>query len=396
MTNGWGKKKNSNEFRMFQPRVKRSRGDMSGARLNTHSGKKIVSQFGQMEAETEYPSKRIAIRGQREITDAEVNANNLWAAAALNLVSLPLPEPSRELQRDVDEQEEDEPQERYLDVRNLYGIVRHGADGTANGNTDNTLAQSSQADGPNHEAPISTPFIQVDARVPDMISKLGVQVAALSKQGNILLSPDTRMTDIRLRRVERELKSVSTQVSGMKAGISVLLAASEPTVRNSTSGSIQDRVPSAALEHLPNTADVRAPGTTVPIEDIDPSNLRIVLLDGEEFSFDSTQVPNPPNIHFSNDIPRLFKEWESSTLLRRGIAIKDWPMFYQHRKQSCSHKSGAWDKIRTAWGNWKFSRRRAAKIPERRRLLEQVLERRPHAVAIPADSGCLERGLRVM
>ncbi|KAJ7825672.1 hypothetical protein B0H14DRAFT_3874404 [Mycena olivaceomarginata] len=144
----------------------------------------------------------------------------------------------------------------------------------------------------------------------------------------------------------------------MKAGISVLLAASEPTVRNSTSGSIQDRVPSTALEHLPNTADMRAPGTTVPIEDIDPSNLRIVLLDGEEFSFDSTQVPNPPNIHFSNDIPRLFKEWESSTLLRvngRGIAIKDWPMFYQRRKQSRSHKSGAWDKIRTAWGNWKKS-----------------------------------------
>jgi hypothetical protein len=101
---------------------------------------------------------------------------------------------------------------------------------------------------------------------------------------------------------------------------------------------------------------MRAPGTTVPIEDIDPSNLRMVLLDGEEFSFDSAQVPNPPNIHFSNDIPRLFKEWESSTLLRvngRGIAIKDWPMFYQRRKQSRSHKSGAWDKIRTAWGNWK-------------------------------------------
>jgi hypothetical protein len=34
-------------------------------------------------------------------------------------VSLPLPEPSRALQRDVDEEEEDEPQERYLDVRNL-------------------------------------------------------------------------------------------------------------------------------------------------------------------------------------------------------------------------------------------------------------------------------------
>jgi hypothetical protein len=95
VTNGWGKKKTATSFgglliihRMFQPRVKRSRGDMSGARLNTHSGKRIVSQFGQTEAETEYPSKRIAIRGQREITDAEVNANNLW----VSFIVLPRPQ----------------------------------------------------------------------------------------------------------------------------------------------------------------------------------------------------------------------------------------------------------------------------------------------------------------
>jgi hypothetical protein len=115
----------------------------------------------------------------------------------------------------------------------------------------------------------------------------------------------------------------------MKAGILGLLAASEPTVRVSTLGSIQERVPSVALEHPPNTADMCMPGTTVPIEDIDPSNLRIVLLNGEEFSFDSMQVQNPLNIHFSNNIPRLFKEWKSLTLLRvngRGIAIKHWLM----------------------------------------------------------------------
>lgn len=116
---------------------------------------------------------------------------------------------------------------------------------------------------------------------------------------------------------------VSTQVSGMKVGILVLLAASEPTACVSTSGSIQERVPSVALEHPPNTADMCMPGTMVPIEDIDPSNLRIVLLDGKEFSFDSMQVPNPLNIHFSKDIPQLFKGWKSLTLLRvnsRGIA----------------------------------------------------------------------------
>ncbi|KAJ7150519.1 hypothetical protein C8R43DRAFT_1191802, partial [Mycena crocata] len=65
----------------------------------------------------------------------------------------------------------------------------------------------------------------------------------------------------------------------------------------------------------------------------------------------------PPNIHFSADIPRLFREWESSTLLMvngRGIAIKHWPLFFHRRKQGREQKNGAWDKTRTMWGNWKF------------------------------------------
>ncbi|KAJ7683606.1 hypothetical protein B0H14DRAFT_2162903, partial [Mycena olivaceomarginata] len=65
----------------------------------------------------------------------------------------------------------------------------------------------------------------------------------------------------------------------------------------------------------------------------------------------------PPNIHFSTDLSRLFQEWESSTLLMvngRGIAIKHWPLFYRRRKQGTHHKNGAWDKMRTEWGNWKF------------------------------------------
>ncbi|KAJ7227547.1 hypothetical protein C8J57DRAFT_947455, partial [Mycena rebaudengoi] len=77
----------------------------------------------------------------------------------------------------------------------------------------------------------------------------------------------------------------------------------------------------------------------------------------EKFTFDITRVPNPPNIHFSGDIPRLFREWESSTLLMvngRGIAIKYWALFYQRRKQGRNVKNGAWDRIRTVWGNWKF------------------------------------------
>ncbi|KAJ6544720.1 hypothetical protein B0H10DRAFT_2244129 [Mycena sp. CBHHK59/15] len=107
----------------------------------------------------------------------------------------------------------------------------------------------------------------------------------------------------------------------------------------------------ARHEVVPSTS------TVVPADAIDPANLMVVLLDDEELTFDYTRVPNPPNIHFSGDIPRLFREWESSTLLivnGRGIAIKYWPLFYRRRKQGLNHKNGAWDKIRTVWGNWKF------------------------------------------
>ncbi|KAJ7441225.1 hypothetical protein FB451DRAFT_941688, partial [Mycena latifolia] len=91
--------------------------------------------------------------------------------------------------------------------------------------------------------------------------------------------------------------------------------------------------------------------------------LMVVLLDDdEEFSFDCTQVLNPPNIHFSHDIPRLFGEWKSSTLLMvngRGIAIKHWPLFYRCRKQGRTQKNGAWDEIRRT-----VPGRRASKIPK--------------------------------
>jgi hypothetical protein len=90
-TDGWGKKtifsmqrSFSPLHRLFKPNVKRSRGDVSGSRLNTHSGKRIVSQFGQLEPETEYPSKRVAVRGQREINESEVVANNTWVSFNLN------------------------------------------------------------------------------------------------------------------------------------------------------------------------------------------------------------------------------------------------------------------------------------------------------------------------
>lgn len=81
--------------------------------------------------------------------------------------------------------------------------------------------------------------------------------------------------------------------------------------------------------------------------------LGIAMLDGEQFTYDKTKVPEPPTIHFSQHINRLFDEWESSNLLcvgGRGIPIKHWGEFYKRTK---GIKSTAWDALRVEWGNWK-------------------------------------------
>ncbi|KAJ6598543.1 hypothetical protein B0H10DRAFT_1959374 [Mycena sp. CBHHK59/15] len=346
---------------------------MSGSRLNTHSGKRIVSQFGQVEPETEYPSKRVVVRGQREINNAEIAANNTWAATALKSTQWAMPSTTQPLQVASDEEEEEEGPERDSQLRNapqqapghVNDLPAQEPDSESNKDTENAPASSGtiqtsersdvETSGP---APSSKP---VDEKILEMISALSAQVAALSEQIQAPQHEDPRRTDIRLRRVERELKGMKSQILGVHTGISMLLAAESRGGPTSTSSAT--RVPGTASSiHPGNMARhevVPSTSTVVPADAIDPANLMVVLLDDEELTFDYTRVPNPPNIHFSGDIPRLFREWESSTLLivnGRGIAIKYWPLFYRRRKQGLNHKNGAWDKIRTVWGNWKVCR----------------------------------------
>ncbi|KAF9241065.1 hypothetical protein BU15DRAFT_73548 [Melanogaster broomeanus] len=89
---------------------------------------------------------------------------------------------------------------------------------------------------------------------------------------------------------------------------------------------------------------------------IHPDNIGIAHLDDSdtEFVFDISHVPDPPAINFSNDIDRLFHEWESSMLLivnGRGIPVKHWGQFY---KKVVGAKEAAWDALKSKWGKWKF------------------------------------------
>lgn len=86
------------------------------------------------------------------------------------------------------------------------------------------------------------------------------------------------------------------------------------------------------------------------------SQLVCARLDDEDFYFDKTCLPDPPSIHYSQDIPALFREWHSSQLLTidgRGIAIKHWEALYKKCKGFTD--SNTWKVIGVEWLNWKVS-----------------------------------------
>ncbi|KAJ7690217.1 hypothetical protein B0H17DRAFT_1134481 [Mycena rosella] len=179
---GIGRKKHiQNITLLFQPRVKRSRGDLSGSRLNTHSGKRIgVSIWAD-------PSPRPNIRANvsqcvvREINNDEIMTNNEWAAAALT--SAPWAMPSGQDQ-----------------------ITEPRTSGGCNHTPDETLGAPPSSDGNNE-------------RLPTKISALSSQVAALS---DLIQRPQHEI--FRLRRIEREIKGMKSQILGVHSGISALLA----------------------------------------------------------------------------------------------------------------------------------------------------------------------------
>jgi hypothetical protein len=70
---------------LFKARVKRKRGDATGARASTHSAKRITELFGdEKENETEYPSKRGPVqRAPRVLHAVECTQNDAWVSYSL-------------------------------------------------------------------------------------------------------------------------------------------------------------------------------------------------------------------------------------------------------------------------------------------------------------------------
>ncbi|KAK7691374.1 hypothetical protein QCA50_004773 [Cerrena zonata] len=81
----------------------------------------------------------------------------------------------------------------------------------------------------------------------------------------------------------------------------------------------------------------------------------VVYFDNEEVVLKKTDIPpEPPALHFSNNIDGLLREWHQSQRLvigGQGIPIKYWDLIY---KAKASARPSVWKAIRAEWGNWKF------------------------------------------
>ncbi|EPQ56079.1 hypothetical protein GLOTRDRAFT_128037 [Gloeophyllum trabeum ATCC 11539] len=104
------------------------------------------------------------------------------------------------------------------------------------------------------------------------------------------------------------------------------------------------------------TSHIEVQSVTLQRDQIDPEHLAVVNLGDEEFAFDRRTVPPRPAIAFSNDLPRLFREWHSSDCSNalvvngRGIPVKYWPAIFKKR---AGHGTDTWSSTRGIWGKWK-------------------------------------------
>ncbi|KAM5536758.1 hypothetical protein V8D89_009597, partial [Ganoderma adspersum] len=86
-----------------------------------------------------------------------------------------------------------------------------------------------------------------------------------------------------------------------------------------------------------------------------PSKHTVTLqLENGTLTFDQWEIPDPPAQHFSKQIPKLFAEWDTGTLLRvsgQYIPLKHWPDIYRAR---AGGKPGVWDTLKVEFANWKY------------------------------------------
>ncbi|KAH9840011.1 uncharacterized protein C8Q71DRAFT_703190 [Rhodofomes roseus] len=124
-------------------------------------------------------------------------------------------------------------------------------------------------------------------------------------------------------------------------------------------------IPSSVQASVPLTTTLDPRITRTVPQEIAPANNRVCInLDGQDIYFDKSDLPDPPAVHFSDNISALFREWHESRRLvvaGHGIPIKYWDKLYQKRNGFVN--TDAWRAIKVEWGNWKFLVDEHARFP---------------------------------
>ncbi|KAH9842317.1 uncharacterized protein C8Q71DRAFT_852898 [Rhodofomes roseus] len=330
---------------LFKPAVKRKRGDISASRSNSHSAKRILSQFGPREPVAEYQNKHGSDRRVPQPiqhADEKVIVACLFGQSASFLASYP-----------------------------VVPAVAGQAPSIPLLNPDG----SEQAE-PCHGHPIEQPGSSQSGLVPgnnaatstgiDNASYTGVRFRRLERG----MSQVERKQDQVLNRMQTLCTKFDNLINGGHGTTSHVSAEMRPggpeyvpTVSSTGTDSQNIRRPTtpstprtAVPPHLvaPQLAS-DPPTLSTPVLPHPPQRPVCISLDGENIYVDRTHIPDPPAIHLSDNIPSLFREWHTSNLLTiagRGIPVKHWDKVY--KKRSGVVETDAWHALRVEWGNWKF------------------------------------------
>ncbi|RPD70260.1 hypothetical protein L226DRAFT_593871 [Lentinus tigrinus ALCF2SS1-7] len=279
---------------LFHPAQKRKRGDVTGARAQSHSAKRIASMFQPTRKEstvTEYLSKHTGIDRPGAVAMSEFQSAQLdeWTQAVLRSYS-----------------------------------QTGGISGSAQPQEPQDNPSSSVPEGPRED-----------------IDGDGTSAAVSSLSSDAALRQNLRRVENITRKLEHRIDTL-VQVASMPGPVAL--------------------VPRPPARGLLRSAPSPPPSQTshVPAEDIAPENQVSVMLGEEQLTFDASQIPPPPRRHFSRDIPDLFREWETGSLLTiqgRAIPLKYWPDIYQKRsprRNGKVDKDDAWELMKVEYGNWRY------------------------------------------
>ncbi|CDO74435.1 hypothetical protein BN946_scf184972.g2 [Trametes cinnabarina] len=310
----------------FLPARGRERGDISERRAgNSHAARRIITQFGNKELQSEYAPKRTTAGGKitrtiQPLTEPMKAANNAWVRKVLGgIVSKPHSETPAKSMPD-----------------------QAGAGPSAN--VEGTM--------PSNGGPLTNQS-GVIAPVADRISG-GTAEELQSRATTGVRRLERRVVDLN-RGVLVELEDIKSQLSCIHASMSVM-GGSHRTTPVQTSQSLALTTAAFDGTHMDDSEQHPHPMPSVSdaaCSGIPTDRLRVFELDGERIWFDKAAVPDPPHVSFAEDISRLFREWHQSEILvvgGRGIPVKHWALFYKKRTHIKRH---VWDVIRAKWNKWK-------------------------------------------